>query len=184
MKVNPEVDYAEAHSPTEWQILGVRLLPLRFGHKQELLREKSPFFHNEREIEPKDLIFALWVCSRPHWKLANGFSVTWRIWALWLSLKMKRNELLFYSRAEMFLRYVSEAHSLPARIRKVSKDGKQPETTLAPSLMVIKRDLMSKHGYSPEQIMEMPMRLAIYERFAQLEDEEVVAWPQSWEAGQ
>lgn len=186
MKVDPEFDYAEAHDPDPWRIMGVQLLAFRTGHKRILQRTKSPFlFKDAGELKVQHLIFALWVCSRSFAEAEKGqFSLVWRIWAWRIARMLERNEELFYSRVEMFFQYMAEANAKPKSMRPTKREGEpEPEITFAPSLMILKRDLMGKHGYAPAEFWELPIRLANYERFAQLEEEGSFSWPEGWERG-
>jgi hypothetical protein len=175
MQTDPEIEYAERHHPREhWRILGVELLPFRTGHKNLLLARRSPFFCPQKELSAADLIFAIWVCSRPYVQAARGFSLRWKLWAFRMALKLKRNELLFWQRVEMFLDYLAETNAKPPGMRS----NPEGETTLAPSLMILKRDLLTR--YSLAEFWELPMAVAQIDRNAILELEGVVSWREGW----
>lgn len=187
MQVTPEFDYAEAHDPDFTRIMGVRLLPFRTGHKRLLQRDRSTFlFEDAGEIRPIDLIAALWVCSRSYAEAsAKKPSLLWKFYAGRLERWLSKHEDVFNDRVGKFFEYMAEAYSRPKSMRKVRKDGEpEPEITFAPNLMVLKRDLMGKHGYSEAAFWEMPIRKANYERFAQLEEDRAVTWPEGWEVGE
>lgn len=191
MKIDPEFDYAEAHSPDSWRILGVRLLPFRAGHKLILQRTGSPFlFDTVGDIEIEHLIFALWVCSRPYKKAQHYrlrlLSLEWMLFTAIVSLRCAINEEIFLSRVELFFNYMNEANVRPSSMRRIKRDGDADEdrNTFAPSLMILKRDLLGQNICDQKTVSafwEMPLRLAYYERYAQLEREGSVTWPQAWE---
>jgi hypothetical protein len=177
VRTTPDIDYAEKHHPpAKWRILGVELLPYRTGHKNLLLARRSPFVcKGEKDFDISELLFAVWVCSRPYHEAAKGLTPRWKFWALRMALKLKRNELLFWPRVEMFIDYLCENHQPPKGMR-ANAEG---EKTLAPSLLIFKRDLLTR--YTVEEFWELPMAVAIADRDAILELDGTVSWKAGWE---
>lgn len=179
MKIDPEIDYAQRHFPPEtWRIAGARLLPFRLGHQLILQAKGSPFLCSSVEFTPRDLVFALWVCSRPY-KKAKRFrmSLLWRIWSFRLLWKFKRDDDAFWERIEMFFNYLGEEHEKPKRIRKVGRDGQErQEATISPSLMCFKRELLSRYR-NEDDLWELPMRVAVIDCYGIAEANGAIKWP-------
>lgn len=179
-----EHSYADAHQPEHWRILGVRLLPFKVGHKLLLHKIKSPILGGDKLPEIQDLIVALWICSRSYAKAARSISqplpFLWRVKATAIARRTIKDQELFLSRVLMFREYASESHKNPEGIYRDSS----AEKTYAPLIGLLKLDLMERHGFTEDQVLEMPLRKAMAERAIILsERDQVFSWPEPWEKG-
>lgn len=180
--MTPDFDYAEACIPDRWMILGRMLLPFSVGHNILLERVQSPFSITGN-VELADLVQAVWICERDFESgeraLLNGNTFALRMFARGAEFRSMLQKNLLKKNASAFAEYVQSSLRKPHGIWKDSK----AELTYAPSLMILIRDLANHYGYSRSEIMNMPMRQAVFERFAVLERDKTISWPEPWESG-
>ena len=175
-------DFAEAVLPDRWKAAGLRLAPFAVGHKLLLHRIGSPFATGEGTVGAAELMDAVWICSRPYAEgvssIGRGPGLRWKLWSALTAVRLSNPEI-FKRECAAFTAYIEAAHKRPAKVRTDSEAG----TTSAPFVMLLVRDLMNHHGYSFAELMEMPLRRAVFERFGILEIDGTVSWPEPWEFG-
>lgn len=179
--MHPDLDYASALLPDLYRVLGVSLKHFKVGHMVLLNRIESPFvFQSDDQIRGagvKDLIVAVEICRRTYAdgvrKLYSGKAgLIEKAVAMKRAFYCEREEEYFLRNATAFMEYIATAIQPPKGIWKDGKAG----VTHAPEIMVKVRDLANHYGWSFEDIMEMPYRRAVFERYAILELDPTIKW--------
>lgn len=162
-------------------ILGLRLLPLSLGRYRLLKRFNSPFVSDKEEsIDLKtltsELLLALVICglsfSEFNKHIENGTLEKELVeWGLLLSDQIK-NEKHFsiLEKAEAFKHYLAEGSKIPWEI--LNKNNEQASPTHWSQAVEV--TLMSKVGWTMEQVDEEPLTRAWIYFFKYLESEGVV----------
>lgn len=176
-----DYDYAEACLPDRWTVLGVRLPAFTVGHLLLLERIESPFAGGGQPDE-SDLIKAVWICSGSYktrakqlWKPFHKqlFGVFWMLW-------MFRKAVALKFRKGLLAREVSKLNSAVSYGQRKPADGKiyhdpNAEKTYAPLVLILMRDLSR---YSQEEILNMPVTRAMFEREGLLEKSGGASFPE------
>lgn len=180
--MNSDFDYAQACIPDRWAVLGCALLPFSVGHNLLLERVQSPFAISG-QINLQDLILAVKICERDYeageYLLAHGNTLGLRLFSWRATWKAALNKKLLETHAEAFAEYLKQGIQKPKNIWKDSA----AELTYAPNVGITVRDLMNHYGYSRSEVLNMPMRQAVFERYLILERDKTITWKEPWEMG-
>jgi len=172
-----DFDYAEACHPDRWTVLGVRLQHFRVGHLLLLERSESPFVAGG-DVGSSELLAAVWVCGNTYKKgargLFEGMSLLWRFWTWRKALALEFKKDLLKRETEKLAAYIAHARRPIASVYHDVEAGK----SYAPFVLVLVRDLSR---YAPEQVLEMPLRQALFEREGYLETVGATTWDEPME---
>lgn len=165
--------YADACFPKErWTVAGIKLEPFSLGHALILESIDSPFL-DLREPEFEDFMFALWICSRRVKPSENTIRLklplNWRIASYFLRKLAEKNKARILRSMSALQDYIFESLWFKPPIS--TRDNKLCRTSTCPSMIPMKRALMSSWGYSEAEVYNMPLRQAKIEQCAWLEHE-------------
>ncbi len=180
--MSADFEYAEACLPDRWRVLGRQLLPFSVGHNLLLERIQSPFAIGGK-LQIEDLIIAVAICERTFEAgselLLQGNTLSLRMFSIGVLMRAAIQKNLFEKHATAFSDYTQRAIQKPKGIRTDA----EAKITYAPALLVLIRDLTNHFRYSFSEIMDMPMRRAVFERYSILEKDRTISWPEPWEKG-
>lgn len=145
--------YADAFFCKPPVVLNVQLLPCSLGHLYFLKAIESRFMAGG-DIDIKELITAVWICSRPflqgvaEWQSGNVFSIAREI-----GERMGKPEFLkeLATFTDYLSTYIESAPSLATKVGKVCP---------VPWPMLIASRLMSVYGMTEEQAWNTPANRA------------------------
>ena len=171
----PDIEYAESCNPEPVKVLGVLIPYFRVGHRLLLKQIHSPFVEGGM-VGAEELATAVHILSRTYSQAKRsihfGNSISVRLWAYKIGFMAARNPGLIKQSSEALFEYIQECQKGPKGVF-VPMDTPR---THAPETLLLVRDLSNHYGYSVEEVMEMPMRRAIIERYGVLESENAVKW--------
>lgn len=163
-------------------ILGWELLPFSAGQLVLLTRIESPFITG-KPVGEADLLNAAWYCSRPYAEAAlglfHGMNLRLRLKAWKTAFDAWRNKSLIAAQINEFKKHIADGWREPRYIWRKTKneDGTDIKLTYAPLVMMLLRDLHPRYTF--DQVMDMPLRRATFERFGVLELEAnggIITW--------
>ena len=142
--------------------LGVQLKPYCYAHYEVLRKFRSPYLMQDGEGNPapttrKDLLFAVWVCSRTYEQLQSQlFGHRDSISMLFLNWRTRRKEFEIGD-AQMHV-YMEDYKKTPKPLTQVS-EGQTPKTFAAPISFHVTRHLREHEGFTNSEAWNFPMGL-------------------------
>ena len=142
--------------------LGIQLKPYCYAHYELLRQFKSPYLMQDGEGNPasttrKDLLFAVWVCSRTYEQLQTQlFAHRDSISMLFLNWRTRRKEFEIGD-AQMRV-YMEDYKNTPKELRQVA-EGQIPKTFAAPTSFHVTHHLREHEGFTNSQAWNFPMGL-------------------------
>lgn len=134
--------YSEALWPDPVRVAGVRLQPLTLGHALLLQRLRSPYATGAAVAGLGDLLLAVYVCSRPWKRAAEGIHGRWfGPWIRWRGFRCWRDE---ERHAEAFARYLADAWAAPRTWRDGRASGSPRGSDILQVLVVTQRSRWGK----------------------------------------
>jgi hypothetical protein len=164
-------------------IAGVRLLDFKVGHKLLLQRLRSPFAVGG-SVDAAKLFEAVHICSRSYARAAQELyqaslltRLRVRVWAWGTGYRAFRDENYVATHGQALLDYILEAERDP---KNIFVNQSVPRSSV-PKIPLIIEELCAAYNYTPERVLELPMRKATFLRFQLLvKPESGLKWRESW----
>lgn len=171
--------YAGIVVPPARIVLGVRLQEYTLGHA--LLMERL-----EVDVDAGwgSLALAVWICSRPWYvarlKMGSRKETLRRKWWLWRTYTLLGERGMALA-GETLQAYFEDAWDIPAfwdkvRSRGGDDEGQTPAKCEAPLLLRLRMLWVQQFGMNADQVLDLPMRRALWDSAARLESEGHVEW--------
>lgn len=164
-------------------IAGIRLLAFKVGHKLLLQRMRSPFAIGGR-VGIKHLLQAIRICSRSYVAAASElYSARLRtrlavqLWTYAMSYRAQRHLEFVSVNSKALFDYITDCERDPENIFVKTSVPR----THVPFIPLLIEELCAHYNYTPDQVLEMPMRKAIILRFQSLvKPDSGLKWRESW----
>jgi len=170
--------YAQMVMPMPVRVWIYQLQPVTVGHYCLLSRLKANVTTDAKVPGPGDLALMLWCLSRPWKKAMMQIGSRWQTlscrmiaWLLRNDLKLQKYVLIEFLR---FWNYQNETWELWE-----SSEGEGEERVA--NMQTVRWMLMSEWGYSHDEVMDMPWKLAVSDAFGCLviKDKLKISTPES-----
>jgi hypothetical protein len=163
-------------------IAGLRLLPFKVGHKLLLQRLRSPFAVGGT-VDAGQLFTAAHICSRSYDQAARELyqaplltRLRARAWVWKMGWRATRDRSFVPTHAQALLDYIRAAEANPKNVF-IKESAPRTHVPLIPLLI----EELAAYNYTPEQVLELPMRKATFLRFQLLvKPDSGVNWRESW----
>ncbi len=171
--MTPDLKYAKACNPDPRKVIGVSLRPFCIGHAILLQSVDSPFVSASGKFTTiPDLLLAVWICSqsfdRASGQMNTALGWRWKFKSFVAGLVLALNWKVFSERVAQFESYLAAQNE---NAPHVWNDSKMTRASTAPGLLLLKRDLVARCGFTESEALNMPLAKAKWERAAWMEAE-------------